>query len=218
MEGDLESGEFVDHEPHHLPKRADCYACAQAKIKMKPARRRDPALRERPAAWGHTLMGDHISAADLSLDQVDLKLGITLLDAGTLFGDLIVVSSKNVNDTIMAFREFYGEDPFYYFHSDNAKELKAAAEQELMVHLTSTPHRPESNGVVERFNQLIVDGARCLLLQSGLPGRYWHYACRAFLLARNACVKGKDGRTAWDRRFGKEFHGKLLPFGSKVIY
>ena len=58
-------------------------------------------------------MGDHISAADLSLDQVDLKLGITLLDAGTLFGDLIVVSSKNVNDTIMFFREFYGEDPFY---------------------------------------------------------------------------------------------------------
>ena len=118
----------------------------------------------------------------------------------------------------MAFREFYGEDPFYYFHSDNAKELKSAAEQELMVHPTSTPHRHESNGVVERFNQLIVDGARRLLLQSGLPGRYWHYACRAFHLARNACVKGKDGRTAWDRRFGKEFHGKLIPFGSKVLY
>ena len=163
MEGDLESGEFIDHELHHLPKRADCYACAQAKIKMKPARRRDPALRERPAARGHTLMGDHMSAADLSLDQVDLKLGITLLDADTLFGDLIAASSKNVNDTIMAFREFYGEDPFYYFHSDNAKELKAAAEQELMVNLTSTPHRLESNGVAERFNQLIVDGARCLL-------------------------------------------------------
>ena len=217
-ESDLESGEFVDHELHHIPKRADCYACAQAKIKMRLARSRGSALRERPAASGHTLMGDHISAADLSLDQADLKLGTTLLDAGTLFGDVIVVSSKNVNDTIKAFREFYGEDPFYYFHSDNAKELKAAAGQELMVHLTSVPHRPESNGVVERFNQFIADGARCFLLQSGLPGRYWHYACRAFLLARNACVKGIDGRTAWDRCFGKEFHGKLLPFGSKVIY
>ena len=63
-------------------------------------------------------MVDHISAADLNLDQVDLKLGITLLDAGALFGDLIVVSSKNVNDIIMAFCEFYGEDPFYHFHSD----------------------------------------------------------------------------------------------------
>ena len=140
------------------------YACAQVKTKMDSARRRDHALREHPATWKHTLMGDHISAADLSLDQADLKLDITLLDAGTLFGDLIAVSNKNVNDAIIAFREFYGEDPFYYFHSDNAKELKAAAEQKLMVHFTSTPHRPESNGVVERFNQFIVDGARYLLL------------------------------------------------------
>ena len=31
MEGDVESGEFIDHEFHHLPKRADCYACAQAR-------------------------------------------------------------------------------------------------------------------------------------------------------------------------------------------
>ena len=31
------------------------------------------------------------------------------------------------------------------------------------------------------------------------------------------CVKSKDGRTAWERRFGKEFHGKLIPFGS-VLY
>ena len=215
---DVEAGGWHDHELHHLPKRDDCPTCAQAKVKMRAARRRDPALRERPEVWGHTLMGDHLSAADLGLEAVDLKLGITLLDAGTMYGDLIVVRSKNTNDTIMAFREFYGEDPAYYFYSDNAPELKAAAQQELMVHLTSTPHRPESNGVVERFNQLIVDGARCLLLQSGLPGRYWHYACRAFLLARNALVKGKDGNTSWSRRFGKNFHGKLIPFGAKVLY
>ena len=145
MEGDLECGKYLDRAPHHLPRRADCHACSQAKMKMKPARRRDLALKERPAALGHTLLGDHISAADLDLERIDLKLGTTLPDAGTLFGDLIAVSSKNVNDTTMAIREFYGEDPFYYFHSDNAKELKAAAGHELMVHPTSTPHRPESS-------------------------------------------------------------------------
>ena len=31
-------------------------------------------------------------------------------------------------------------------------------------------------------------------------------------------MKSKEGRTAWDRPFGKEFHGKLLPVGPKVIY
>ena len=65
MEGDLEGGEYIDHEPHHLPKCANCYAFSHAKMKMKPACRRDTALKERPAAWGHTLLGDHISAADL---------------------------------------------------------------------------------------------------------------------------------------------------------
>ena len=63
-------------------------------MKMKHARKRDPALKERPAARGHTLLGEHISAADLGLERVDLKLGITLLDAGTLFGDLIRSGEK----------------------------------------------------------------------------------------------------------------------------
>ena len=94
MEGDMGCGEYIDYELHHLPKRADCYACPQAKMKMKPARRRDPALKERPAAWGHTLLGHHISAADLDLERVDLKLGITLLDAGTLFGDLKIRTAR----------------------------------------------------------------------------------------------------------------------------
>ena len=97
----------------------------------------------------------------------------------------------------MAFRDIYGEDPFYFFFSDTAPELKSAARQELMVHLTSTPHRPESNGVVERFNQLIVDGARCLLLKR-LPGRYWHYACRAFSPGWQSLREGQG----WEDRMG----------------
>ena len=43
---------------------------------MKPARRRDRALRERPTTWGHILFGDHLGAADLGLDPVDLKAGL----------------------------------------------------------------------------------------------------------------------------------------------
>ena len=63
---------------------------------MKRARRRDPALKKHPAARGHTLLSDHISAANLDLERVDLKLGITLLDAGILFGDLILVRNKSL--------------------------------------------------------------------------------------------------------------------------
>ena len=215
---DADDPSWHTHELHHLPKRADCPICVEAKAKMQPARRRDPALKEKPEGWGHTLHADHLCASDFGLTAGDLKLGLTLLDIGTSYGDMIVVRSKATNDTVMALREFYGDQPAFFFHSDNAPELKAASDQELMVHVASTPHRPESNGVIERFNQLLIDGARCLLLQSGLPARYWHYACRAFLLARNSALKSKDGKTPWERRHEQQFPGKQIPFGSKVIY
>ena len=40
----------VIHDLKHLRKRPDCEAC-QAKIKMSPARRKNPLLRERPVGW-----------------------------------------------------------------------------------------------------------------------------------------------------------------------
>ena len=42
------------HDLTHLRKRHDCDAC-QAKIKMSPARRKNPLLRERPTGWAHAL-------------------------------------------------------------------------------------------------------------------------------------------------------------------
>ena len=93
---------------------------------------------------------------------------LVLLCAGTSLGDVIPVRSKSATHNVMALREFYGEDRFYLFYGDNAPELKSAASSELMLHLTSAPNRPQSNGVIERFPQLVIDGARCLLHQSGM--------------------------------------------------
>ena len=126
--------------------------------------------------------------------------------------------SKSALHTVMALREFYGEDQFYFFCSDNAPELKSAASNELMLHLTSTPNRPQSNGVIEIFIQLVIDGARCLLHQSGLPLRYWTLAARAFCHGRNVSLSAFHGETPWKAKFGEKFPGRLIPFGSKVTF
>ena len=94
------------HDLTHLRKRPDCEAC-QAKIKMSPARRRDPHLRERPVGWAHTLLGDHLSSSDLKVEKQDFKMCLVLLCAGTSLGDVIPVRSKAANHTVMALREFY---------------------------------------------------------------------------------------------------------------
>ena len=120
--------------------------------------------------------------------------------------------------TVLALREFYGEDQFYFMYSDNAPELKSACASELMLHLSSTPNRPKSNSIVERFIQLIVEGTRCLLYQSGLPPRYWSLAARAFCLGRNTTLPAHHKATPWAAKNGSEFGGKLMPFGCKVKF
>ena len=207
----------VIHDLTHLRKRADCEAC-QAKVKMSPARRRDPLLRERPTGWAHTLLADHLSASDMKVEKQDFKMCLVLLCAGTSIGDVIPVKSKSALHTVMALREFYAEDQFYFFYSDNAPELKSAASNEMMLHLTSTPNRPQSNGVIERFIQLVIDGARCLLHQSGLPLRYWTLAARAFCHGRNISLAAFHGHTPWKAKHGEEFKGALIPFGAKVTF
>ena len=75
---------------------------------------------------------------------------LVLLCAGTSLGDVIPVKPKSALHSVMTQREFYGEDQCYVFYSDNAPELRRGASNELMLHLTSTPNRPQSNGVIER--------------------------------------------------------------------
>ena len=87
-----------------------------------------------------------------------------------------------------------------------------------MLHPTSTPNRPQSNGVVERFVQLVIDGARCLLHQSGLPLRYWTFAASAFCHGRNVSLAAFHGETPWKAKHGDEFKCALIPFGAKVVF
>ena len=87
-----------------------------------------------------------------------------------------------------------------------------------MLHLTSTPNRPQSNGVIERFIRLVIDGARRLLHQSGLPLRYWTFAARAFRHGRNVSLAAFHGDTPWKAKHGEEFKGALIPFGAKVVF
>ena len=107
----------VIHDFTHSRKRHDCDAC-QAKIKMSPARRKNSHMQERPTGWAHTLLADHLSSSDLKVKKQDFKMCLVLLCAGTSVGDVIAVRSKSALHTVMALREFYGEDQLYLFYSD----------------------------------------------------------------------------------------------------
>ena len=165
-----------------------------------------------------TLLGTSLRS-DLALGVGKKRFGILLKDLGTAVKDLFPTKSKSKASCVMAIRELGGTTRWKTFASDNALELIAAAREEYMTHATSTPWRPESNGVIEREIGITSDGTRAMLAQSGLGHPWWTYATRAFCHHCNATVSSDvDGCTPWRRKHGSDFRSKLYPFGCEVTY
>ena len=83
---------------------------------------------------------------------------------------------------------------------------------------TSTPHRSETNGIAERAVRRVKEGTSAVLLQSGLNESWWADSMECYTYLRNVTDLLSDGKTPYERRFGKPFGGPVIPFGSLVEY
>ena len=100
-------------------------------------------------------------------------------------------------------------------------------------------YTPEQNGGAERRNRTLMDTARCLLLESGLPAVFWGEAVNTANYIRNRgpsrkvngrtpheCWTGKRPTVSYFKRFGSEFFvldkrpnkDKLQPCSKKGIF
>lgn len=82
------------------------------------------------------------------------------------------------------------------------------------------PHNPEQNGTAERKNRTLVEMARCLLIESGLPKIFWAEAVNMSNYLRNrsptASLGGKTPFEAWTGEAPDL--SELRVFGSRVVY
>jgi transposase InsO family protein len=84
-----------------------------------------------------------------------------------------------------------------------SEEMKAFCEQKGILHEVSAPYSPSQNGVAERRQRTIVESARCMLLSSGLPQRFWNEALSAAVHIGNRCpTSALDGMTPYEKWFG----------------
>ena len=102
-------------------------------------------------------------------------------------------------------------------YTDNSLEFGKACEDLSWNHCTSTPHRSETNGIAERRRR-VKEGTSAVLLQSGLNESWWADSMECFKYLRNVTDLLSDGKTPYERRFGKPFEGPIIPFGSLVEY
>ena len=103
-------------------------------------------------------------------------------------------------------------------YTDNSLEFGKACADLSWNHCTSTPNRPETNGIAERAVRRVKEGSSAVLLQSGLNESWWADSVECYTYLRNIQDLLSDGKTPYERRLGKPFKGSIIPFGSLVEY
>lgn len=83
----------------------------------------------------------------------------------------------------------------------------------------SVKHTPEQNGRSERKNRTLLDIARCLLIQSGLPDRFWAEAIATANHVKNRTPsKTLNGKTPYELWFDREPNvGYFKVFGCEAF-
>ena len=211
---------YVPSEQHmltHFPKDPNCPICANCKITKKPCRRNSDPKADQPTKFGESITADHmISGRDEASYKGD-TVTCVILDRGTGWLMAYPAKHKSAAETKKAFMQFLGQATPDRVYTDGSQEFKSALEELGLPHDVSTPHRPQTNGVVERTNRRILEGVRCLLFQSGMPLCFWRDVVMTYCNLRNF-FDVVNGKTIHEIRFGHKFKGFLLPFGCKVSY
>ena len=210
----------VEHSLTHRSKNPFCWVCGMAKMNAKQARRIGPENQTRPSAFGEHVCADHVTGLDDegSENVNDAEVGLFIIDLYTRWPKFDPMKSKSADNALRALRYFMGKDPLETLYTDCSRELATAAKDIANIHRTSTPYRPQSNGIVERAIRTMQDGARAALLQAGLPPRFWPMACAHQTFATAVSPQPNGDPSPYWLKYGNEFPGWKLPFGSLVHY
>jgi hypothetical protein len=93
-------------------------------------------------------------------------------------------ADKSAESSFHCLADFSDDCKRIVLRTDNSREL-TAAKQMLKNQISvgdrrSVPYRSTSNSQIERWLEEVIRGVRCLLLQSGLPDKFWSLAIVAW--------------------------------------
>eukprot|EP00971_Amphidinium_carterae_P274370 5444975-Amphidinium_carterae.1 len=197
------------HRLLHYPKR--------------PSRRKARRAFEDCKEWGEIL---HIDITFISDNNGQSKRPVlTLIDQATGWREAKVINKRDHEHVLGTLLEWAGDDRIQRLRSDNGAEIISAGRSLLAhpghhtLHFLSTPHVHQQNGLAEVNNRNIIEGARALIIQSGLSKAWFPHAIRAYCTIYNVSMCDESGQTSWTRRHGADARRPdVVPFGCKVLY
>ena len=101
--------------------------------------------------------------------------------------------------------------PIGTLRSDNggeylSKEFESYLKSKGIHHELSAPFSPAQNGVAERINRTLMESARAMLAQAGLPERFWAEAVATAAYLRNRATTRalKEKTTPYEKWYGRK--------------
>ena len=196
------------HNVHtHFPKDRNCEICKRTKITRAPCRRRKGEAVPRADNFGDLITADHKVLSDNCESRNNHRYAVVVQDLATQWIQAYPCKKKKTSqETQRSLQKFLEpERKPKVIYTDNSLEFGKACEDLSWNHCTSTPHRSETNGIAERAVRRVQEGASPVLLQSGLNESWWADSMECYTYLRNVTDLLSDGKTPYERRFGKPF-------------
>lgn len=128
-------------------------------------------------------------------------------------GTMLVYFLKFKSDAMQATERFLADIAPYgevkCIRSENGTEytnrdFPALLTKNRIKHKMSAPYSPYQNDTAARGWQTLYDMGRCLLLDSNLPDKLWHYTVQTAAYVRNMCFSRHTKTTLNELLTGKE--------------
>ena len=165
---------------------------------------------------------DHVVMQVGSSAARSAKVCLNMLDERTKFAAVFPSNSRDADTVLAAHHEFDNLVPeVRRWWSDNAPEFAAASRNirtmRPFAHYRSIPRAPQTNGIIERFNRTVIEGARASLLMVAFPDSWWACAIHHWCMQYSGHCRSTDGFTPHDRRYGCVAEYSSYPFGALVF-
>lgn len=195
-----------------IPKSAEvsfCERCVEEKMARKPFKPHGKIRSKRPLQRVHSDVCGPMPTNSLG----GKRYFVTFVDDYTRFCS--VYFTRNKSEVFNKFKEFESrvssecESSIATLRSDNggeylSEEFESYLTSKGIHHELSAPYSPSQNGVAERINRTLMESARSMMSQAGIPESYWAEAVATAAYLRNRSPSRTLGSTTpYERWYGE---------------
>lgn len=200
-----------------------CETCTKGKMTRKPFPKEPSNRRKAVLDLVHTDVCGPMQTETMS----GKRYIVTFTDDFSRFTVVKLLAHKS--EVEKSFREFvemtkttFGKKP-KILRSDRGgeytgKQFKEYLKEEGITAQLTASYSPEQNGVAERKNRSIMEMARCMLIDSGLPNSFWGEAVSTAVFIHNRVITRSTGEIPYEQWSGsKVLFDNMHSFGSKCF-